>query len=154
MSPRAACRLETLGFAEVYDYAPGKVDWLARGLPTEGEQAGEPRAGSAAREDAVTCGLREGVGDVRERVEASPYGFALVVAEDGTLLGRLPRAALEGEPDATAEAVMEPGPSTVRVDMPLPSLAERLDRRELKTAVVTTPDGRLVGIVRHSDLPQ
>lgn len=39
MSPRAACRLEQLGFAEVYDYTTGKADWLAHGLDTEGEQA-------------------------------------------------------------------------------------------------------------------
>src|SRR2546430_16920519 len=35
MSPRAAARLEQLGF-DVYDYALGKVDWMARGLPMEG----------------------------------------------------------------------------------------------------------------------
>ena len=33
MSPRAACRLDTLGFEHVYDYLTGKYDWLARGLP-------------------------------------------------------------------------------------------------------------------------
>jgi hypothetical protein len=40
MSPRAACRLEQLGFAKVYDYTTGKADWLAHGLETEGEHAG------------------------------------------------------------------------------------------------------------------
>src|SRR3954463_5877370 len=35
LSPGAACRLEILGFEAVYDYVPGKVDWIARGLPTE-----------------------------------------------------------------------------------------------------------------------
>jgi hypothetical protein len=40
MSPRAACRLETLGFPEVYDYVAGKADWLAHGLDVEG--AGAP----------------------------------------------------------------------------------------------------------------
>jgi hypothetical protein len=39
MSPRAACRLAALGFAEVYDYVAGKVDWLARNLPVEGTDA-------------------------------------------------------------------------------------------------------------------
>ncbi len=29
MSPRAAARLETLGFTKVYDYVGGKTDWLA-----------------------------------------------------------------------------------------------------------------------------
>ena len=32
MSPRAAWRLESLGFSHVYDYVAGKIDWLAAGL--------------------------------------------------------------------------------------------------------------------------
>src|SRR3954470_12932961 len=36
LSPRAAHRLEQLGFAEVYDYVASKVAWLACGLPGEG----------------------------------------------------------------------------------------------------------------------
>src|SRR5439155_1444970 len=36
MSPRAAWRLETLGFMAVYEYAAGKADWGAYGLPLEG----------------------------------------------------------------------------------------------------------------------
>jgi hypothetical protein len=112
MSPRAACRLETLGFAEVYDYVPGKVDWLAHGLATEGEQAGVLRAKHVLREDVVTAGLDDAIGHVRERVAGSPYGFALVTAADGTVLGRLRRAALDGDASLRAEAAMEPGPST------------------------------------------
>ncbi len=153
MSPRAACRLETLGFEQVFDYVEGKADWLARGLSTEGERADEHRAGHLARSDVVTCPLAERVGDVRPRVEASPYGFALVVADGDVLLGRLRRAALDGDPDRSAEDVMEPGPSTVRMDTALDKLAERLDRGGLKTAVVSTPDGALVGIVRREELP-
>lgn len=86
MSPRAASRLETLGFAHVYDYVLGKADWLARGLPTEGEHADIPRAKELLRDDVVTTRLDEPVGAVRPRVARSPYGFAFVLAEDGTLL--------------------------------------------------------------------
>src|SRR6266536_3422768 len=107
MSPRAACRLEQLGFPEVYDYTAGKADWLAHGLETEGEQAGVLRARHAVRADVVA---------------ASPYGFALVVAADGTVVGRLRAAALAGDPDRRAEQVMEAGPSTVRPDRSLQEL--------------------------------
>jgi hypothetical protein len=48
--------------------------------------------------DVVTCSLTEAVGEVRARVEASHYRFALVVSQGGVLLGRLRRAALEGDP--------------------------------------------------------
>jgi hypothetical protein len=51
MSPRAACRLTQLGFAPVYDYTLGKVDWIAAGLPTV--RAGQPsrRVLDAVRRD-------------------------------------------------------------------------------------------------------
>lgn len=154
MSPRAACRLETLGFEHVYDYVPGKTDWLARRLQREGDSAKEQRAGDLARDDVVTARLGESVEEIRPRVEASPYGFGFVVAEDGTLLGRLRKAALKSAPQATAESVMEPGPSTIRADTALDGLRKRLEERGLKTAVVTTPEGKLLGVVRLSDLPQ
>ena len=142
-----------LGFEQVYDYVTGKADWLARGLPIEGDRAGEVRVGELARRDVVTCEPTEPVGDVRPWVEASPYGFALVVADGGVLLGRLRRAALEGDSEVPAANAMELGPSTVRIDTALDRLGERLDRGGHRTAVVTDPEGVLVGVVRRDDLP-
>jgi CBS domain-containing protein len=152
MSPRAACRLATLGFEQVYDYMPGKVDWIARALPLEGEKAGEPRAIDFAIREVVTCGLQETIGAVRERVAQSRHRFTFVVSEDGVLLGRLRKAALEGDPGARAEDVMEPGPSTSRPDTPPAELLAKLERRQLRTAVLSDPDGRLLGVVRRDDL--
>jgi CBS domain-containing protein len=141
-----------MGFGEVYDYVAGKQDWLARGLSIEGDQVELPTAGTVARSDVVTCRLDDRVGEVRERVIASPYGFALVVSEDGCLLGRLRGSELERcDPGSTAEEVMEPGPSTVRLDSDLAALVERLRGRNLMFAVVTRPDGTLAGVVRRSD---
>jgi Mg/Co/Ni transporter MgtE len=139
------------GFAHVYDYVLGKADWLARGLLTEGEQAEILRAKDLLRDDVVTARLDEPVGAVRPRVARSPYGFAFVLAEDGTLLGRLRKAALEGDPEAAAQDVMESGPSTVRADTKLERLAERMRTHNLQTTVVITPEGRLLGVVRRDD---
>ena len=152
MSPRAACRLELLGVSQVYDYVAGKADWLAYGLPTEGDQAHVPRAKDVLRGDAVTARPEEPVGQVAARVAGSPYGFALVITDDSTLLGRLRKAVVDGDPAARAEQVMEAGPSTVRADRPLAALVERLRSRGLRTAVVTGPDGRLLGVVRRADM--
>ena len=151
MSPRAACRLATLGFERVYDYMPGKVDWMARGLPMEGAQADEPRAIDVARHDVVTCRLDEPVSAVRQRVETSPYAFALVTTADGVLLGRLRRNALDDSDHLAAQA-MEPGPSTSRPDTAPGELLARLRRRELTTALLTDPEGRLLGLVTLGDL--
>jgi CBS-domain-containing membrane protein len=104
------------------------------------------------RADAVTCGLTDLVGEVHERVNESPYGFALVISEGGCLLGRLRASSLrECDPGSTAEAVMEPGPSTIRLDIELAALVKRLHERDLMFAVVTDPEGRLAGVVRRSE---
>jgi CBS domain-containing protein len=131
---------------------PGKEDWLARGLPTEGEKADAPRVWKLARDDVVTCSLSDTVGEVRERILASPYGFGFVVSDSGCLLGRMRKSALDCDPSLTAEQVMEPGPSTVRADMSPDELRERLDKKDLKYAVVSTPDGVLIGVVSRSAL--
>jgi CBS-domain-containing membrane protein len=152
LSARAACRLETLGFAEVYDYVPGKVDWLAHDLPVDGEQAGIATAGRVARNDVVTCRLDDRVGEVRERIVASAYRFALVTSPGGVLLGRLRASALDCDPNLRAEEVMEAGPSTVRPDKHARELASRLAERQLNFAIVTTPEGYLLGVACRADL--
>jgi Mg/Co/Ni transporter MgtE len=136
----------------VYDYVLGKMDWLARALPTEGTEADAPRVKDALRDDVVTCHLEDRVGDVVPRVEKSPYGFALAVSATGVLLGRLRRSRCKGKDEARVDEVMEAGPSTVRPDMDAPTLAERLSERKLTTAVVTTPEGRLLGVVIRAEL--
>lgn len=151
MSPRAACRLETLGFERVYDFVPGKVDWVAHDLPTEGHGPADARIGGLIRNDVATCRLDDRMGDMRGKVEQSPYGFGLVVS-DGILLGRLRKNILEGDPSRTAEQVMEPGPSTVRPDASIPKIREQMQRNDLKTVVASTPEGKLLGIVRRRDL--
>ena len=118
----------------------------------EGTEADTPRVKDAVRDDAVTCRLDDRVGEVMPRVEESPYGFALATSADGVLLGRLRRSRCEGKYDALVEEVMEEGPSTVRPDTAAPELAERLAKRDLKTAVVSTPEGRLLGVVLRSEL--
>jgi Mg/Co/Ni transporter MgtE len=104
------------------------------------------------RDDVATADLDERIAHVRPRADATPYGFALVTGRGGVLLGRLRRAALQGDPAATAEEVMESGPSTIRPDTAPAALARRLREHEFTTAVVTDPDGILLGIVRLVDL--
>ena len=154
MSPRAACRLDTLGFTKVHDYAAGKVDWLAHALPVEGTHADRPTAGSLARDDAATCSLNDTVGEVLRRIDASPHGFALVLSPNSVLLGRTRRSALQSaDPGASVDSVMEPGPSTIRPHLTVEELHPRLARSEAKTLLVTTPGGSLLGVLRREDVP-
>jgi CBS domain-containing protein len=150
MSPRAACRLATLGY-NVYDYAPGKVDWMAHGLRIEGTQAGHPTALTLLRNDPATCALDDSIDEVARRIDASPYGFALALSPNRVVLGRVRRSRL---PDggASVEAVMEPGPSMIRPHTPIEDLAARLARSDVRTLIVTDPEGRLLGVVRRDDV--
>jgi rhodanese-related sulfurtransferase len=153
MSPRAATWLEQLGF-DVYDYALSKVDWMAHGLPMEGTAAERPTALSFVREDVATCGPADRSDAIGQRIGASPYGFALVLA-DGVVLGRVRRSRLQDAPgDATAEQLMEPGPSTTRPHTDPGERAGQLQRSGATTAILTTPEGELIGVVRRADLPQ
>ena len=131
---------------------PGKVDWLAHSLPIEGDQADAPTAGSVARNEVVTCRPKDRVGDVRPRIRSSPYGFGLVTTAEGVVLGRLCQSALDCDRALRTEAVMESGPSTVRPHTAATALAHRLARRNLRWAVVTDPEGRLIGITRREGL--
>ena len=152
MSPRAATRLEQLGF-EVYDYALSKVDWMAHGLPMEGAGAARPTALSFARHDVVTCTLDDRAKEIKQRIDASAYRFALVLA-DRVVLGRIRRTGIDEAPDDTsAEVLMEPGPSTTRPHTDPGELAEQFHRSGTRTAILTTPEGELIGVVRRSDLP-
>ncbi len=145
MSPRAAWRLESLGFPRVYDYLPGKADWFAAGLPREGTRASIPRAGDVARRDEVTCRLGDRLGDVAERVRAAGQLWCLVLNDEDIVLGRLRSAALDADPDALVEDVMESGPTTTRPDVEVDTLTERLRSRDASSNVIASSDGRLIG---------
>lgn len=151
MSPRAAWRLESLGFREVYDYVAGKQDWLAAGLPTEGRIADRPTAGSAARQDVPVAGLDEKVGDVAERAGAVGWDVAVVVNEGRVVLGLLRPEQLSEEPDRRVEDVMRPGPSTFRPYVPIFEMAQYMLEHDLSSAPVTTGEGVLVGMLRRED---
>jgi rhodanese-related sulfurtransferase len=126
MSPRAAWRLERLGFGPVYDYAAGKVDWMAAGLPTVRADTSERRALDAADRDPPACRPDGRLADV-----AGTGARNVVVANDrGIVLGRL-------------------NPATVRAHEPLAPLLERMARRGVAEVIVTTPQGELLGVIQH-----
>jgi CBS domain-containing protein len=147
MSPRAAWRLESLGFPEVYEYRAGKVDWLAAGLPTEGSGAAQKRIKDYMRTDVPTCRLDEKLSDVAKRVAAQGWDMCLVVNEHGIVLGRLDRKELDArETDLVAQA-MRAGPSTYRPDRPAAELRHVMTHQGIGALPVTTGDGRLLGVL-------
>ena len=152
MSPRAAWRLESLGFTKVFDYVGGKADWFAAGLPRVGRLASVPRTGDIARRDDVTCRLTDRVGDVVSRVRDAGKEVCIVTTEGAVVLGRVRIDLLDRNAQAQAEEVMESGPTTTRADTTLDFILERLKARDVDSILVATSDGRLVGTVYRSDV--
>jgi Mg/Co/Ni transporter MgtE len=141
-----------MGFPRVYDYVAGKKDWGSYGLPHEGTKVPERLAGDIARRDVPTCTLEESLADVRERVRAAGWDTCVVVNEQRVVLGRLGRKALASDDQSSIAASMSPGPSTVRPSIGTDALLERIRARNLTSYLVTTPDGRLVGLVHLDQL--
>ncbi len=152
MSARAAWRLESLGFSDVYRFTPGKADWLANGLPSEGKRAPLPRVGDLARRDVPTCHLEERIGDVRQRVRAAGWDRCIVVNERRIVLGRLRGHALDADPATPVDQVMEEGPTTYRLDRPAEETAKYLAERGVASVLITTSDGELVGVFFRDDV--
>ena len=141
MSPRAAWRLERMGFAPVYDYVGGKVDWMAAGLPTIRRETSQRRALEAVV-DVLSCSPDTPVGGL-PRAES-----VVVLNDEGIILGRIGEDRPD-DPTQTAEHSMVPGPTTVRAHEPLDPLLRRMEQRNVTEVLVTTPEGRLLGAVRR-----
>ena len=151
MAPRAAARLQTLGFDDVNEYSAGKLDWLAAGLPTDGENSKLPRAGDIAREDVPVSSLKERVGDVRDRAKASGWEAAVVIDDERVVLGLMRAKELAKDDDLIAERAMRPGPSTFRPYVSIKEMADYMVEHSLESSPVTTSDGKLVGLLLQKD---
>lgn len=147
MSPRAAWRLDSLGFREVYEYRGGKADWLAAGLLTEGPGSQRKRIRDYLRTDVPTCRLDEKVADVATRVAAQGWDMCLVVNDQAVVLGRLDRKELRAAGSELVERVMRPGPSTYRPDVPAAEMRHLMTHKGIGALPVTTGDGRLLGML-------
>jgi Mg/Co/Ni transporter MgtE len=135
----------------VYDYAAGKLDWLAAGLPTEGTSASTPRAGDVARRDVPTCGVGDRMRDVRERVTGAGWDACVVVNEERVVFGILRAEELAKGSDEMVERIMRRGPSTFRPHVPITEMAHYMLHHDLSSSPITTSDGQLVGLLTVED---
>ena len=140
-----------MGFEQVYEYEDGKRDWGSFGLPREGRLAEQPSGGDVARADVPTCLLSDDLSEVRRRVRESGWDTCIVVNDHRVVLGRLGRKAIGSDDDESVEEAMTEGPSTVRPSISLDALLKRMQSKNLKSWLVTTPDGKLVGLVLRSE---
>jgi CBS domain-containing protein len=151
MSSRAAWRLESLRFSQVYRYAAGKLDWFAFGLPMEGEFGSIPKAMDVVRRNVPTCHLTDNVSEVYKRCQEAGSQVCLVVNEANIVLGRLRGDTWKANPDTPIEAVMENGPTTFRPDNFLEPLTKRMREKKVGSVIITNSDGVLIGVLYRKD---
>jgi len=143
LSARAAHRLETLGFSDVYDYTASKVAWMAMGLPAEGSRPTSQRAGALADRDVPTTSLDGKIGDAPRVV---------VLGDDRIILGVVRREALDLDAETPIETVLQPAPPSVRPSIPLDELAESMEQDGRSYVIVSHLDGTFVGVIEHDRL--
>jgi predicted transcriptional regulator len=78
----------------------------------------------------------------------------VVVNDEGIVLGLLRDKELDADPEAAAEQVMRSGPGTFRPDAPIKDVLDRMRRRNVRTVLVTTSDGKLLALLRREDAEQ
>jgi rhodanese-related sulfurtransferase len=147
LSARAAARFVQEGFAEVYEFGGGIAEWGAFGLKFEGDDADIARSGDLAQHDVPRC-LPD---DSAAGIAFGEHAVAVVVDAEGVLLGRIQRNDAEARPDLRARDAMSPKMSTFRPDVHIAEMGDWFRKRPRATEfVITTPDGRVVGVLYRS----
>jgi Mg/Co/Ni transporter MgtE len=90
------------------------------------------------------------LGDVVQVIGS--WELAVVTAGDGTLVGVVRAEASAGPADRPVAAVMQTAAPTVRPSITQRELAQSMDDQGQSHILVTTPDGRLIGLARRDDL--
>ena len=149
-SARAARLLERYGFHQVYDYEGGKSDWLAFGLPFEGDGT---LLAVHLLEPCLCAADEETVATLCARMDDKGASSAVVVDSAGIVLGVVGRRSLERAlPGVAARDVSVLDPVTVRPSTPAHELAGLLEDRNAPAALVTTSSGRHLGQVTRARL--
>lgn len=152
MSTRAAWRLVSLGFTQLFRYTPGKADWAANGLPTEGKSVTPNRAGSLARRDVASCTLTDRADTIRQQLQKHSAKLSAVLNEHRVQLGQVGAEQVESPSDDTAEEIMTPGPTTFRPNAEFGQVCEFFNAHKAQAVWVTNSDGELLGLLDRDEV--
>lgn len=114
-----------------------------------------PTLGRLVHREVPVCRFDEKLSDLAERLKSGSGRECVVVSEANVVLGLLRRAMWEGigeVNDMVAEQTMELAPSTFRPHVRADAMLSYMQEKKTKSALVTTADGKLVGIVRRQEL--
>jgi rhodanese-related sulfurtransferase len=146
---RAAHHLEELGFSDVYDYAPGKSAWLAEGLASDGSRTADQRVSSIADPDVPVVPADATVADLGS---LGPKDVGIVLDEEGVVLGIVRPEVMGLDRSTPVRDVLQPGPSTFRPSMTLREMADYFRTSDEARAIISTLEGRWIGLIRRTDV--
>jgi len=152
-SARAAWRLASMGFTQVFRYIGGKADWLANGLPVEGADSKATIVADLADLDVPTCQRDERLADIKARVKVTGWDKCVVVNDKLVVLGLLRPSDLEkADPTWPAEETMDRDPEVVRLNASPQEVFDRMQELRTDFLLVTFPDGKLFGLLKLKDV--
>jgi Mg/Co/Ni transporter MgtE len=134
----------------VYDLIGGRASWTVLGLPTEGAVGDRGRISSVVRLSPtvpIDSTVREIVA-----LGSAPGETIAVVDERGVLLGAVDAGAVALPPDTPIERIMMPAPSTIRPDLRVDEVVQRLRKDQLESIFVTAINGTLFGVASLKEL--
>ena len=109
------------------------------------------RIGPLVRADVPRGAPDATVGEARKTI--GEWELFVVTDANDVVLGIVRADVLHGQPDELAvDALLVPGPGTVRPDPHVPDMAQQLRRDHLEHVLVTTFSGHLLGLLRRTDL--
>jgi CBS domain-containing protein len=139
-----------LGFSKVFDYMAGKIDWMTYGLPVEGASDIALIRDRLVREWPV-CRITETTSGAKQRAQAHGAGFCLVLNDEGIVLGVVGRGGWEMPESMAVEEIMDPAPTTLRPSVSVDNATEFLEKHNLDAIVVTSSDGKFMGVFRRQE---
>ena len=101
------------------------------------------------RKNIFTCAPRERLADVKSRRRGTD-DLCIVVNDRNIVLGVIRGDAWNGNPQARISDVMHAVPCTIRPHLELNEAQNALRNYDWPSAIVTTADGELIGIVKIS----
>jgi CBS domain-containing protein len=140
-----------LGFAPVYDYTLGKVDWIAAGLPSVRAGQSSRRVIDAVRHDVPTCAADTAAGPALQEAVARGWDRCVVLAGQDTVIGILRAGRIGAVEQVPAGDVMQPGPTTVRAHEDLDATRQRMREHHVAHLLGTGPAANLIGVVDVAD---
>jgi CBS domain-containing protein len=108
------------------------------------------RAGAVAHRDVPTVGPDDTVADVTTVIGG--WELAVVINDQRVVLGAVRPEALVVDGRTPVGTVLQGDPATVRPSILIRELAKSMDEDGQERVLVTTPGGRLIGLVRRAEL--